>query len=172
MRQRVLLAVALASEPDLLIADEPTTALDATIQAQILDLLLKLRDRRGLSMLLISHDLGVVAEVCDRVAVMYSGQIVETGPTPEVLRRPAHPYTEGLLGCLPRLGEPGRPLAPIPGSVPAIGTRLRGCRFAPRCRWAVARCHVDPPHLEEVEGAGPERLSRCWLSNELIGVRD
>ncbi|HSR42692.1 MAG TPA: ABC transporter ATP-binding protein, partial [Longimicrobiales bacterium] len=164
MRQRVLVAMALACEPSLLVADEPTTALDATIRAQILELLSDLRERRGLALLLITHDLGAVAEVCDRVAVMYAGQLVETGPVAEVFEAPAHPYTRGLLDSLPRVGDPGAPLRPIPGVVPPPGRHPPGCRFSDRCPWSWSRCGAEPPPLLDV--ASPGRSSRCWLVEE------
>lgn len=166
MRQRVMIAMALACEPALLIADEPTTALDVTIQAQILALLAELRERRGMSVLLITHDLGVVAEVCDRVVVMYAGQVVESGPVAEIFREPRHPYTRGLLASLPRLDRPGTRLVPIPGMVPGPGDWPAGCRFAPRCPHAWDRCRESPPPLHRVREASPGRTSRCWLEVE------
>ncbi len=138
MRQRVMIAMALACEPDVLIADEPTTALDVTIQAQILDLLDDLQRRHGMAILLVTHDLAVVSEVCDRVLVMYGGRLVESGSVSEVFANPLHPYTRGLMDSLPT-GD-GRPLRPIEGRVPAAGEWPEGCRFVPRCRWAVDRC--------------------------------
>ncbi len=160
MRQRVMIAMALACEPDLLIADEPTTALDVTIQAQILELLAELRERIGMAMLLITHDLGVVAEVCDRVAVMYAGQIVESGAVGDLFREPRHPYTEGLLRAVPRPGRHEERLAVIPGTVPNPAEWPAGCRFHERCPYAWDRCVAEHPPLIEV-GAG--RASRCWL---------
>ena len=143
-RQRAMIAMALACRPALLIADEPTTALDVTIQAQILDLLARLRRELGMAMLLITHDLGVVAETCDRLAVMYRGRVVESGPTTAVLKTPHHPYTAALLRSIPGLAtRPGEVLATIPGSVPSPFTRLPGCAFAPRCaRMQPGRCDV------------------------------
>jgi peptide/nickel transport system ATP-binding protein len=166
MRQRVMIAMALACEPALLIADEPTTALDVTIQAQILALLAELRERRGMSVLLITHDLGVVAEVCDRVVVMYAGQVVESGPVEEIFRDPRHPYTRGLLASLPRLDRSGERLVPIPGVVPGAHDWPAGCRFAPRCRYAWERCRDLPPPLHPVAGGAAGRSSRCWLEVE------
>lgn len=157
-QQRVMIAMALAAEPKLLIADEPTTALDVTIQAQILDLFRELRDRTGMAVLLITHNFGVVAELADRVAVMYAGQIVETGPVRQVLRGPAHPYTRALLRSLPDLVPAGQPLAVIPGSVPVPGAWPAGCRFAPRCPVARPSCHDEPPALVRL---GEGRQSRC-----------
>mgnify|MGYP001205313016 CR=1 FL=1 len=144
MRQRVMLAVALACKPPLVIADEPTTALDVTVQAQILDLLREMRRAFDLSLLLITHDLGVVAEVADRVAVMYAGRIVESGPVRAILRTPAHPYTRGLLASIPH-GRRGERLAAIDGTVPAPGQRPPGCAFAPRCSQRRAGCDAAPP---------------------------
>jgi len=159
MRQRVMIAIALSCEPALLIADEPTTALDVTIQAQILDLLRELRQQRGMALLLITHDLAVVAESCDRVLVMYGGQIVETGPVSEVFRHPRHPYTQGLLNSLPLLGSEGHPLRPIPGRVPSPFEWPIGCRFIDRCNRRTERC-AEPPPLFRPSLA---RTHRCWL---------
>ncbi len=162
-RQRALLAIALAASPDLLLADEPTTALDVTVQAQVLELLATLRREKGLGILLVSHDLGVVAEVCDRLLVLYAGQVVEEGPTGEVLAAPAHPYTRALLAAVPRAGE-GRaagPLASIPGAVPALDALPPGCVFHPRCADAVARCRESEPAPVRI-GAG--RSARCHLA--------
>ena len=167
MRQRVMIAMALACEPALLIADEPTTALDVTIQAQILELLAALKESRGMAVLLITHDLGVVAEVADRVVVMYAGQVAETGTAREVFGAPAHPYTEGLLASLPRVDRPGERLRPIPGVVPSPTDWPKGCRFADRCRYAWERgIEHEPPLLEVVAGRGEERAARCWLVEE------
>ncbi|AJE02589.1 ABC transporter ATP-binding protein [Geobacter pickeringii] len=159
MRQRVMIAMALACRPRLLIADEPTTALDVTIQAQILELLDRLRHEIGMALLLITHDLGVVAERADRTMVMYAGRIVEEGPTERLLAAPLHPYTEGLIGSLPQRSEPGRPLRTIPGQVPGLREELTGCGFCDRCpdkRWECAR---ETPPLKEIE---PGRRVRCW----------
>jgi peptide/nickel transport system permease protein len=142
MRQRVGIAMALANDPDIIIADEPTTALDVTVQAQILALLADLRRSRGLAILFITHDFGVVAQLCDRVAVMYGGQVVETGPTPEVLASPAHPYTRRLIECVPELGKGRRALAAIPGLPPAVDDLPAGCAFAPRCDKAQELCRA------------------------------
>ena len=166
MRQRVMIAMALSCEPDLLIADEPTTALDVTIQAQILELLAELRARRGMAVLLITHDLGVIAEVCDRVLVMYSGQIVETGTVEELFVRPSHPYTEGLLRSLPGASAGGDRLHPIQGLVPSSVDWPSGCRFGDRCPHAWDRCTAESPRLTAPPGGSPGRLSRCLLTEE------
>ncbi|MGD2063148.1 MAG: ABC transporter ATP-binding protein [Nitrospirota bacterium] len=142
-RQRVMIAMALACDPDLLIADEPTTALDVTIQAQILALLTRLQRERGLAVLLITHDMGVVAQTADRVAVMYAGQIVEQAPTTDLFARPGHPYTHGLLASIPRPGVTR--LTPIPGQLPPLTDLPAGCAFAERCGWVQPKCHAQPP---------------------------
>jgi len=162
-RQRVMIAIALSCDPDLLIADEPTTALDVTIQAQILDLLSGLRQRLGMAMILVTHDLGIVAEVCDRVAVMYAGRIVEEGPVADLFDDPRHPYTQGLLRAIPRVDEAAGTLDPIPGQVPDPAHWPRGCRFNPRCRHAWDRCGRHEPGLLDVAWG---RRSRCWLEQE------
>ncbi len=159
MRQRVMIAMALSCEPTLLIADEPTTALDVTIQAQILDLLQDLQRRLGMAILVITHDLGVIAEMADEVLVMYAGKIVEQAPAAALFVDPQHPYTIGLLGSIPRLDVERERLATIEGTVPSANRQPRGCRFAPRCPFADARCHDDPPPLREM-GAG-HRVA-CW----------
>jgi peptide/nickel transport system ATP-binding protein len=159
MRQRVMIAIALACRPALVIADEPTTALDVTIQAQILDLLREMKAAFGLSLLLITHDLGVIAETADRVAVMYAGRIVETGPVRAILRSPQHPYTRGLLASIPG-GGPGRRLRAIEGSVPQLGHLPPGCAFNPRCPDRFAPC-TDAPPPDYV--AGPEQTAKCYL---------
>ena len=159
MRQRVMIAMALACEPALLIADEPTTALDVTIQAQILDLLRDLSSATGTSVLLITHDLGVVAEMCQRVIVMYAGEIVEQALVADLFARPQHPYTVGLLGSIPRAGDARARLASIAGMVPALTAALTGCRFAARCPFADDHCRAVPPPLIDT---GSGHLSRCW----------
>jgi oligopeptide/dipeptide ABC transporter ATP-binding protein len=151
MQQRVMIAMAIAAEPNLLIADEPTTALDVTIQAQILDLLAGLKRRFGMSMLLITHNLGIVGQIADRVAVMYAGQIVEIAPARELLRRPLHPYTQALMNSAPKLGANVDRLANIPGTVPSPGAMPSGCRFHPRCAKARPDCSQNAPELIEVE---------------------
>jgi oligopeptide/dipeptide ABC transporter ATP-binding protein len=151
LRQRAMIAMALACEPELLIADEPTTALDVTIQAQILELFLKLKASHRMSILLITHDLGVVSEVADRIAVMYAGKIVEVGEREQIFFHPLHPYTRGLLEAAPKLGETKKRLTVIPGSVPDPCRRGKGCSFHPRCGLATAQCRLQSPALEEKE---------------------
>ncbi len=159
LRQRALIAMALACRPALLIADEPTTALDVTIQAEILDLLRDLKTRFNLSLLLITHDFGVVAETADRVAVMYTGRIVEQAPVHEIFRSPKHPYTAGLLASIPG-GAPGARLQAIDGTVPPLGARPHGCAFAPRCPHRFEPCDVEPPEETAVTA---EHSARCYL---------
>ncbi len=158
MRQRVMIAMALACRPRVLLADEPTTALDATIQAQILDLLRALQAELGMAVVLITHDLGVVAEVAHRVMVMYAGRVVETAPAAEIFARPFHPYTEGLLASIPRLEGPIERLDAIPGQVPPPEAMPPGCRFAPRCRYVVESCRAAAPPLA---ARGPARAAAC-----------
>ncbi len=158
MRQRAMIAVALACNPDLLIADEPTTALDVTVQAQILRLLMEIRDRHGLSIILITHDLGVVAQTCDSIAVLYGGRICERGPKRDVLRAARHRYTEGLIRCQPSsLGGRG-PLDTIPGQPPTLGAMPGGCRFHPRCTRALDVCRTEQPPLGRF---GPGHVAAC-----------
>ncbi|MER8831235.1 ABC transporter ATP-binding protein [Mesorhizobium sp. M0909] len=170
MRQRATIAMALSCDPGLLIADEPTTALDVTIQAQILDLLAELQAQRGMGILFVTHNLGVVAEIADRVAVMYAGRIVETGPVSEVFTRPRHPYTAGLMRSVPRLGQAtalklaGTPLPTIAGNVPSLTLLPKGCSFAPRCPMAIAACRAAVPPLF---AATPTQQSRCLRWEEL-----
>jgi oligopeptide/dipeptide ABC transporter ATP-binding protein len=170
MAQRVMIAMALACEPELLIADEPTTALDVTIQAQILDLMRNLRDETGTAIVLITHDLGVVAEMCDRVAVMYAGEIVEHTDVTSLFRRPLHPYTQGLIGSIPVVGAVQEELAVIPGNVPNLIDLPRGCRFAPRCATKieedVAIANEVHPLLRQVD---PGHDVRCWLYHDAAG---
>jgi peptide/nickel transport system ATP-binding protein len=158
MRQRVMIAMALACDPMLLIADEPTTALDVTIQAQILDLMRQLRQESGAASILITHDLGVVAEVCDDVVVMYAGQVVERAPVDDLFRFPQHPYTVGLLGALPRLDTRRPRLAAIEGAVPNMMHPPKGCRFQARCPFRIPQCAEMPP----LSDLGQNHLSRCW----------
>ena len=160
MRQRVMIAIALSAEPEVLVADEPTTALDVTVQAQILEVLDRLRETHGMAVLLITHDLGIVAGRADRVAVMYAGQIVEEAPTASLFARPSHPYTQGLFASVPRITGPVGRLAPIGGTVPPPGAWPSGCRFRPRCPQAFDRSETMPPLLP----VGPEHRMRCWLA--------
>ena len=170
MAQRVMIAMALACEPELLIADEPTTALDVTIQAQILDLMRGLQADTGTAIILITHDLGVVAEMCDRVAVMYAGEIVEQASVQNLFADPQHPYTRGLIGSVPTLGEVREELATIPGSVPNLIDLPQGCRFAPRCldriEWNVLEAEEQHPELLEVSR---DHAARCWLAQRTDG---
>lgn len=159
MRQRIMIAMALSCEPRLLIADEPTTALDVTIQAQILELIDGLKREYGMGLLLITHDLGVVAERSHRTAIMYGGKIVETGPTERVLEHPLHPYTEGLLASLPQRAKPGMPLSTIPGQVPNLLLALPGCGFCDRCPYGNETCSRETPPLLERESG---HFVRCW----------
>lgn len=167
-RQRVMIATALITNPKLLIADEPTTSLDVTIQAQILDLMKKIQQEEGMSILLITHDLGVVAEMCSRVIVMYAGEIVEEAPVDILFNHPSHPYTVGLIASVPKLGSGVKVLPSIPGSVPDLSMLPKGCRFAPRCKYATERCHNEEPSLFEVS---PQQKCRCWLA-EPTGKED
>ena len=178
MRQRVMIAMALACEPRLLIADEPTTALDVTIQAQILDLMRELQQKTGSAIVLITHDLGVVAEMAERVVVMYAGRKVEEAPVSALFAHPRHPYTRGLLDSIPKLGADSAGqgertrLAEIAGTVPSLSEPIVGCAFAPRCAYAVARCHDDAPPLEE---KAPAHFAACWESSRVaasVGVCD
>ncbi|AHG65607.1 ABC transporter ATP-binding protein [Advenella mimigardefordensis] len=153
LRQRVLIAMALSCAPELLIADEPTTALDVTIQAQVLRLLHELRERVGMSVLLVTHDLGVVAQHCDDMAVMYAGKIVESGSVADIFANPRHPYTRALLNALPANVDPHHKLEPIAGEPPAAGHFPAGCRFHPRCKFAIERCHIESPESENVSSA-------------------
>jgi oligopeptide/dipeptide ABC transporter ATP-binding protein len=159
MRQRAMIAMALACGPRLLIADEPTTALDVTIQAQILDLLRRLREETGTAIILITHDLGVIAELADDVVVMYAGQIVERAPVKRLFEAAQHPYTIGLLGAIPELDRRRARLATIEGTVPDLSAALVGCRFAPRCPFAEPRCRAEAPTLRAVE---PGHEAACW----------
>jgi oligopeptide/dipeptide ABC transporter ATP-binding protein len=166
MRQRVMIAMAIVNRPELLIADEPTTALDVTIQAQILDLLAEIREKFGLTMLFISHDLAVVSQVADRVAVMYAGNLVELGPRYEIFRSPAHPYTRGLLEAAPTLStERDRPLQTIEGTVPPLDAVPGGCPFEPRCDLRVPTCREQLPQLTEIS---PGHWARCPVVNPVV----
>ena len=166
MRQRVMIAAALARSPKLLIADEPTTALDVTVQAQILDVLRGLKAEYGLSIVFVTHDLGIVAEFCDRAVVMYAGQVIEEGAVADLFRAPAHPYTEGLLSSVHRLGRVGEQPSAIPGQVPALGSMSAGCRFAPRCRYAMPVCTAAEVPLQQRGG----RAVRCVLPSLELAV--
>ena len=167
MLQRAVIAMAMAGEPSLLLADEPTTALDVTIQDQILDLLLQIQDRTGMALVLVSHDMAVVAETCDTVAVMYAGRIMETAPTKDLFEAPRHPYTLGLLTSIPSVtGADGR-LVPIPGQPPNLAALPRGCPFAPRCRFASPECETTPVELRPV---GENRRSACLYPERMDGA--
>jgi peptide/nickel transport system ATP-binding protein len=159
MRQRVVIALALAAEPKLIVADEPTTALDVSIQAQIIALLKRLVREHGAAVMLVTHDMGVIAETCDRVAVMYAGRIVEIGPVHEVIHAPAHPYTVGLMGSIPAMREERERLLQIDGVMPRLNAIPEGCAFNPRCVHAFERCRVERPELLD---AGATRAA-CWL---------
>ncbi|WP_339061180.1 ABC transporter ATP-binding protein [Tepidibacillus marianensis] len=161
MRQRIMIAMAMSCNPSVLIADEPTTALDVTIQAQILDLMQNLKKDFNTSILLITHDLGVVAEMCDRVIVMYAGKVVEDADVRTIFQHPNHPYTKGLLQSMPRLSSSKQRLYSIPGNVPSLKEMPKGCSFAPRCEHATERCFLDSPDLLLV---GDNHKSRCWLN--------
>jgi oligopeptide/dipeptide ABC transporter ATP-binding protein len=164
MRQRVMIAMALACEPTLLLADEPTTALDVTIQAQVLALLADLKARHGMAMLFITHNLGVVAQIADRVAVMYAGQIVEEAPVHEIFTRPAHPYTRALFSAIPRMDREGQTLAAIPGRVPPLDNMPRGCRFAPRCPLRREGCEAP----QVLAAAAPGHRARCHVATNML----
>jgi oligopeptide/dipeptide ABC transporter ATP-binding protein len=170
MRQRMMIAMALACNPSLVLADEPTTALDVTIQAQILELMKDLSRRLGVAMLIITHNLGVVARYADRVNVMYAGRIIERGTARDLYGEPRHPYTLGLLRSVPRLDEPRRArLAPIEGQPPDLTRLPSGCAFRPRCAWRVQRCEIEAPPLAPV-GAGSNHVSACWESARLVAA--
>ncbi len=160
MSQRVMIAMAMSCDPQLLIADEPTTALDVTIQAQILELMKKIQKEKGMSILLITHDLGVVAEMCSRVIVMYAGKIVEEAPVEVLFGNPSHPYTQGLIASVPKLGSGVKVLPSIPGSVPDLSAMPKGCRFAPRCKYATDKCRQQEPELKAIND---KQKCRCWL---------
>lgn len=164
MRQRVCIAIGLACNPRLIIADEPTTALDVTIQAQILELMEEIREKKNTGILMITHDLGVVAEMCSRVVVMYAGRIVEEAPVKELFSAPKHPYTQGLIASVPKLGSGVESLPSIPGSVPDLSVMPKGCKFAPRCKYATDICREKEPELMTVEGI---HKCRCHHMNDL-----
>lgn len=163
MRQRVMIAIAMSCNPKLLIADEPTTALDVTIQAQILDIINTLKDQSNTAILMITHDLGVVAEICDRVVVMYSGKIVEEADVVSLFKNPQHPYTKGLLKSMPNLEESKKRLYSIEGNVPVPGSLTQGCPFAPRCEFAMDICKEQEPGMYTVNS---QHYSKCWLNKE------
>jgi peptide/nickel transport system ATP-binding protein len=171
MRQRVMIAMALALEPQLIIADEPTTALDATVQAQILDLLRRLQDVLGTALVIITHDLGVVADIADEVLVMYAGRVAESAGRRELYYEPHHPYTKGLLESIPGAAGTSGALRPIRGQPPSMIAVPGGCAFHPRCRYAMDRCLADQPDLHPV-GAGDHHRSACWLPARLLGFGD
>ncbi len=171
MRQRAMIAMALACNPDVLIADEPTTALDVTIQAQILELISRLKDEFGSSVIMITHDLGVVADIADEILVMYAGRVVEEAPKRDLFHDPQHPYTWGLLQSIPRLDRPKlRRLASIPGTPPSLIDLPQGCKFGPRCPHRFEKC-VEEPGLEDRLGSGGAHVDRCWLSVETKRAR-
>ncbi|MDQ7743518.1 ABC transporter ATP-binding protein [Hydrogenophaga pseudoflava] len=165
MRQRVVIALALAAEPKLIVADEPTTALDVSIQAQIITLLKRICRERGAAVMLITHDMGVIAETCDRVAVMYAGRVAEIGPVHDVIHRPAHPYTAGLMACIPDMTQDRERLHQIDGAMPRLNAIPAGCAYHPRCDRAFDRCHAQRPDLL---AAGPTRAA-CWLQADGAG---
>ena len=160
MKQRVVIAIALSCNPELLLADEPTTALDVTVQAQVLDMINHLKEQLGTSMILITHDLGVVAEMCDYVCVVYAGEIIESGPVAELFDHPVHPYTLGLFGALPEMAQNASRLHPIDGLPPDPSDLPTGCTFSPRCPKAAARCREEEPGTYP---AGPEHGCKCFL---------
>ena len=162
MSQRVMIAMAMSCNPKILIADEPTTALDVTIQAQILELMEQIRKEKDMGILMITHDLGVVAEMCSRVIVMYAGRIVEEAPVKDLFKNPLHPYTQGLIASVPILRSGIKRLNSIPGNVPDLSMLPKGCKFAPRCKYVMDICREQEPELENIEG-NPERRCRCYL---------
>ncbi|MBL0919467.1 MAG: ABC transporter ATP-binding protein [Hydrogenophaga sp.] len=164
MRQRVVIALALAAEPQLIVADEPTTALDVSIQAQIITLLKTICKQRGAAVMLITHDMGVIAETCDRVAVMYAGRIAEIGPVHQVINQPAHPYTRGLMACIPDMTEERERLHQIDGAMPRLNAIPKGCAYNPRCEKVFDRCHAQRPDLMD---AGATRAA-CWLHGQKV----
>jgi len=169
MRQRIMIAIALALKPKLLIADEPTTALDVTVQAQIMELLASIQEESKMGMMLITHDLGVVADIANRAVIMYSGRIAETGSIRDMYDNPAHPYTEGLLNSIPSDKKPGERLTPIARSPPNLMNPPPGCRFAPRCPYAVDKCVADVPELRTPQGWPDDQAAACIRSEEVMG---
>ncbi|SEL74735.1 peptide/nickel transport system ATP-binding protein [Roseateles sp. YR242] len=166
MRQRVVIALALAANPKLIVADEPTTALDVSIQAQIIALLKRVCSEQGAAVMLVTHDMGVIAETCDRVAVMYAGRIAEIGPVQEVIHRPGHPYTVGLMGSIPAMDEDRERLLQIDGAMPRLNAIPSGCAFHPRCPSAFERCHQQRPELMQA----PATAAACWLHAQPVGT--
>jgi peptide/nickel transport system ATP-binding protein len=169
MRQRVVIALALAAEPQLIVADEPTTALDVSIQVQIISLLKNICKKRGAAVMLITHDMGVIAETCDRVAVMYAGRIVEVGPVHQVINHPEHPYTAGLMASIPDIDVDRERLNQIDGAMPRLNAIPKGCAFNPRCTHAFERCQLERPELTEVtkfDHSGQTHVA-CWLHSEV-----
>jgi oligopeptide/dipeptide ABC transporter ATP-binding protein len=171
MRQRAMIAMALSLEPELIIADEPTTALDATVQAQILDLLLRLQQESGTALIMITHDLGVVADIADDVMVMYAGRAAEKAPKRDVFYSPHHPYTKGLLESIPSSSAAGERLRPIPGTPPSLINLPNGCKFNPRCAYVLDHCLTEEPVLQLV-GTSGVHTSACWLPKEAAGLSD
>ena len=167
MRQRVVIAIALATEPAVLLCDEPTTALDVTVQAQVLDLIDEMRSRLDLAIVFVSHDLAVVRQLCEQVSVMYTGRLVETGPTERVLARPLHPYTLGLLDAIVDLDDPIAALRPIPGSLPDVTRLPSGCPFHPRCTFATVECSASRPDLQPFGPAENGRATACFHADRL-----
>jgi len=165
MQQRTLIAIALVCGPALLLADETTTALDVTIQAQIMNLMKQINQERGTAIILVTHDLGLAAEFCDRIAVMYAGRVVEQGTVDEIVESPRHPYTKGLLDCRPSLGQRGKSIRPIPGNVPNLAELPDGCSFAPRCEFAQEACGGGPIPMFETQ---PGHLNRCLISSDYV----
>jgi oligopeptide/dipeptide ABC transporter ATP-binding protein len=168
MRQRAMIAMALALDPSLLIADEPTTALDVTVQAQVLELTKHLQDMLGMAIIMITHDLGIIADTADQVMIMYAGKVMETAGRRDVYYRPHHPYTSGLLNSLPQSGHEGERLVPVRGQPPSLIDPPPGCAFWPRCTFAMPKCRTDPPPLRPLPGSD-DHASACWLPLELTG---
>ena len=172
MKQRVVIAIAMACKPELLLADEPTTALDVTIQAQVLDMIRSLRDQNGTSVMLITHDLGVVAQNCDHVAIVYAGEVVEYGEVHQIYKEPAHPYTVGLLGSVPKLTEHTKRLQPIDGLMPDPTALPKGCYFCPRCQYATEECRTYHPEMQETAPGHTVRCFRCGSARREDGEVD
>ncbi|MGH9107571.1 MAG: ABC transporter ATP-binding protein, partial [Acidimicrobiales bacterium] len=171
MRQRAMIAMAMTLGPELLIADEPTTALDVTVQAQVLELMQRLQADLGMAIIMITHDLGIIADMAERVLIMYAGKVMEAAARRETYYEPHHPYTCGLLRSLPQSGHEGEPLVPIAGQPPSLIRPPVGCPFSPRCAYVMPKCRVDPPPLFLLP-ASPEHRSACWLPLDLVGLSD